>query len=224
MSQGFRALGFLAATAALVVAVAVLGPRLLGAAAGPETELVSRLKNLERVGLDVPVAGAGTLHAAQLSFQRISVVVDADGRGATVTSTLDLTGNFERPGDPRRTKVSSLGLERARYRYRDDAWAPESSDAPRLLAILAALDARRAALNRPALPADAGLESLAGLTQRVYTSEAWFIRSEREDVTVSEDYRLEGNRPARPVDEQGTRRLSLAEDGAGMFTFPGGLM
>lgn len=223
MSQGFRALGFLATTAALVLAVAVLGPRLLGVAAGPETELVSRLKNLERVGLELSVAG-GTLHAAQLSFQRISVVVDADGRGATVTSTLDLIGNFERPGDPRRTKISSLGLERARYRYRDDAWAPESSDAPRLLGILAALEARRAALNREALPADAGLESLADLTRRVYTSEAWFIRSEREDVTVSEDYRLEGNRPARPVDEKGTRRLSLAEDGAGMFTFPGGLM
>lgn len=223
MSQGSRALGFLAATAALVLAVAVLGPRLLGVAAGPETELVSRLKNLERAGLDLPVAG-GTLHAAQLSFQRISVVVDADGLGATVTSTLDLTGNFERPGEPLRTKVSSLGLERARYRYRDDAWAPESSDAPRLVGILAALEARRASLNRPELAADAGLESLAGMTHRVYTSEAWFIRSEREDVTVSEDYRLEGSRPERPVDEKGTRRLSLAEDSAGMFTFPGGLM
>ena len=223
MSQGFRALGFLAATAALVLAVAVLGPRLLGVAAGPETELVSRLKNLERVGFDLPVAG-GTLHAAQLSFQRISVVVDADGLGATVTSTLDLTGNFERPGEPLRTKVSSLGLERARYRYRDDAWAPESSDAPRLLGILAALEARRASLNRAELPADAGLDELAGMTRRVYTSEAWFIRSEREDVTVSEDFRLEGDRPERPVDEKGTRRLSLAEDSAGLFTFPGGLM
>jgi hypothetical protein len=223
MSQGFRALGFLAATAALLLAVAVLGPRLLGVAAGPEAELVSRLKNFERVGLDLPVAG-GTLHATRLSFQRISVVLDADGLGATVTSTLDLTGNFERPGEPVRTKVSSLGLERARYRARDGAWTPESSDAPRLLAIVAALEARRRTLNHPDLPADAGLEALAGMTHRIYTSEAWYIRSEREDVTVSEDYRLEGDRPDRPVDEKGTRRLSLREDGAGTFTFPGGLM
>lgn len=224
MSQGFRALGFLAATAALVLAVAVLGPRLLGAAAGPEAELVTRLKNLERAGADWPVGAAGTLHATQVSFQRISVVLDGDGQGATVTSTLDLTGNFERPGGVERTKVSSLGLERARYRYRDGAWSPEASDAPRLLAILAALERRRALLSQPELPVDAGLESLAGITRRRYSSEAWFIRSERGDVTVSEDFRLEGDRRDRPVDERGTRRLSLAEDTGGMFTFPGGLM
>ncbi|MEW6430716.1 MAG: hypothetical protein AB1730_04335 [Myxococcota bacterium] len=224
MSQGSRAAGFLAATAALVVAVAVLGPRLLGVAAGPEAALITRLKSLERTGLELPLDAQVTLHAARVSFQRISVTMDADGQGATVTSTLDLDGNLERAGQPERTKVSSLGLERARYRFRDGDWAPASSDAPRLLAIVRALEARRTLLNRAELPADAGLDALRGMTRRVYSSEAWYIRSERGDVLVSEDYRLEGDRPGRPVDERGTRRLSLAEDDAGLFTFPGGLM
>jgi len=223
MSQAQRFLGFLAATVALVVAVAVLGPRLLGVAAGPEVELVTRLKAFERTGLELPVGALGTLHGANVNFQRLSVTLDADGQGATVTSTLDLTGNFER-GPTSRTTVSSLGLERARYRFRDGAWEPETSDAPRLLAILSALETRRRALEGDAVPPDAGAESLEGMTRRVYTSEAWFIRSERGDVLVSEDYRLEGQRPERPVDEKGTRRLSLVEDAAGLFNFPGGIM
>jgi hypothetical protein len=224
MSQGARALTFLGVTAALALVVAVLGPRLLGAAAGPEAELVTRLKSAERAGLALPVEGLGTLHATQLSYQRISVVLDADGQGATVTSTLDLEGNVERPGAVPRTRVSSLGLERARYRFVEGAWVPERSDAPRLTAILRALEARRRLLNQPTLPPDAGLEALALLTRRSYSSEAWFIRSEREDVTVSEDFRLQGDEPHRPVDERGTRRLRLWEDGSGLFTFPDGLM
>ncbi|HQR46579.1 MAG TPA: hypothetical protein PK598_11280, partial [Thermoanaerobaculia bacterium] len=50
------------------------------------------------------------------------------------------------------------------------------------------------------------IPALLALTHRVSTREAWYSRSEREDVTVSEDYRLEGQRPERPVDEKGTRR------------------
>ncbi|GMU62843.1 MAG: hypothetical protein AMXMBFR34_46060 [Myxococcaceae bacterium] len=224
MSQGYRALGFLAATAALVLAVGVLGPRLLGLAAGPEAELVTRLKKLEKNGLELEVPGAGTLHAAQVSFQRISVRLDADGQGATITSTLDLTGNLKRPGAVARTTVSSLGLERARYLLRDGQWRAQSTDAPRLLAILTALEQRRELLESPRLPPDAGLDALEQLTRRAYTSLAWYIRSEREDVTVAEDYRLTGDTPQRPVDDKGTRRLSLVEDSAGLFTFPGGIM
>ncbi|MEW5737750.1 MAG: hypothetical protein AB1938_02430 [Myxococcota bacterium] len=224
MSQGYRALGFLAATAALALAVAVLGPRLLGAAAGPEVELVTRLKKLEKNGLELELGGLGTLHGLNVNFQRISVTLDADGQGATVTSTLDLTGNFQRPGATLRTTVSSLGLERARYRLRDGEWEPESSDAPRLVGILTALERRRLLLEAPELPPDAGVDHLKNMTRRVYTSLAWYLRSEREDVLVSEDYRLEGTTPDRPVDEKGTRRLSLSQDSRGLFTFPGGIM
>lgn len=224
MSQAQRALGFLAATVGLALAVAVLGPRLLGAAAGPEAELVTRLKTVERNGLTLALPGVGTLHGTALAFQRISVTLDADGQAATVTSTLDFTGNLAREGELERTRVSSLGLERARYRWTDGDWVPESTDAPRLSAILAALEARRRFLDSGALPPDAGLDALREMTRRVYTSEAWYVRSERGEVLVSEDYRLQGDRPDRPVDERGTRRLSLVEDTAGMFNFPGPIM
>jgi hypothetical protein len=224
MNHAYRALAFFAATAALVLAVAVLGPRLLGAAAGPEAELVTRLKKLEKNGLVLDVGTLGTLYGLSVNFQRISVVLDADGQGATVTSTLDLTGNFRRGDAVHRTTVSSLGLERARYRYRDGEWQPEVSDAPRLVAILTALESRRRLLEARELPADAGVESLREMTRRIYTSRAWYIRSERDDVVVSEEYRLEGTTPQRPVDEEGTRRLSLSPDSGGFFTFPSGIM
>lgn len=224
MSQAQRALGFLAATVGLALAVAVLGPRLLGAAAGPEAELVTHLKTIERTGLSLALPGVGTLYGTQVGFQRISVTLDADGQGATVTSTLDFTGNLAREGELDRTRVSSLGLERARYRWLDGAWAPESSDAPRLSSILSALEARRRFLDSGDLPPDAGLDAVRDMTRRVYTSEAWYVRSERGEVLVSEDYRLEGDLPDRPVDERGTRRLTLVEDTEGMFNFPGPIM
>lgn len=222
MSQGARALGFAAATAALVLAVGVLGPKLLGAAAGPEAELVTRLKRLERPGVEWTVAG-GRLRADSVSFQRISVALDADGQGATVTSTLDYVGRFVRP-DGSSTGVSSLGLERARYRFLRDEWAPEAGDAPRLTAIVDALEGRRVTLNAQALPAEPGLEALAALRQRRYWSADWYVRSERDEVLVSEAYRLEGEAPERPVDEKGTRRLVLRPAPGGLFTFPHGLM
>lgn len=215
-------LGFLAAAAALGLVIAVFGARLLGSAAGPDGAIITHLKKLERDGVEQELPAGAKLLGPKLQFERISVVLDADGKGATVTSTLDFTGELRRAGAT--TKVSSLGLERARYQLVDGAWEPQSTDFPRLLRILDALEKRRGALERGEVLPDAGVP-WEGTTQRVYSSLAWYIRSEREDVLVSEDYRFQGRAPDRPIDEKATRRLSLREDGAtGLFSFPDGIM
>ena len=216
-----RFLTFLAATAALGLAIVVLGGRFLGSAGGADGAIITHLKKLERDGVVQRLSGA-ELRGPKLQFERISVVLEADGKTATVTSTLDFTGELHREAGAH-TRVSSLGLERARYHLVDDAWLPESTDFPRLLKIVEALEQRRVALQAGQLQADGGVP-FPGVTGRVYSSEAWFIRSEREDVTASEDYRFQGRAPDRPVDEKATRRLSLHEDSAGSFSFPDGIM
>ena len=216
-----RFLGFLAATAALGLVIAVLGSRFLGQASGPDGAIVTHLKKLERDGVELKL-GSGELRGPKLQFERISVAIDADGAGATVSSTLDFTGELHRTSGGL-TKVSSLGLERARYRLKDGDWVAERTDLPRLVTILEALERRRVALDHGEVQPDGGV-AWPGLTHRAYASLAWFIRSEREDVIVSEDYRLQGQTPDRPVDEQATRRLSLHEDGSGFFSFPDGIL
>lgn len=215
-----RILGFVAAAAALGLVIAVLGSLFFGTASGADGAIITRLKKLERSGVEQEL-DAGTLLGPKVQFERISVVLDADGEGATVTSTLDFTGDFRRNGMV--TRVSSLGLERARYRFEDREWVPQTTDCPRLINIIDALEHRRAALERGEVQPDGGVP-FAGVTQRVYSSLAWYIRSEREDVTVSEDYRLEGRSPERPVDEKATRRVSLLEGSSGFFSFPDGIM
>lgn len=217
-----RFLAFLGAAGALGLVIVVFGARLLGNAAGPDGAIITHLKKLERDGVDVELPG-GKLLSPKLQFERISVVLDADGKGATVTSTLDFTGELRRAGKV--TKVSSLGLERARYRHVDEEWVAQGTDFPRLLQILDALEQRRRALERgDALPGDAGVP-WEGATERTYSSLAWYIRSEREDVLVSEDFRFQARAPDRPVDEKATRRLSLREDAStGLFSFPDGIM
>lgn len=219
-----KLLAFLAVTFALVAAAVVLLPRFLSFAAGPEGELITELKRAERTGLELPVAG-GTLRGTQVQYQRLSVVVDPAGDRATVTGTLDFTGTFGA------TQVSSLGLERVAFAHHVGGWQPVDGFAPRLQAIVLALEHRRAGLESGALlvtSTDAGLAPdlarLRSMTHRVYTARAWYIRSEREEVTVSEDYRLQGQRPDRPVDEVGTTRLSLQPASGGQFFFPNGLM
>ncbi len=217
-----RFLGFLAAAGALGLVIAVFGARLLGEAAGADGAIITHLKKLERDGVDQQLPQDAKLLGPKLQFERISVVLDADGKGATVTSTLDFTGELRRKGAV--TKVSSLGLERARYQLVDREWVAERTDFPRLLRILEALERRRLALERGEASPDGGVP-WGGATHRSYSSLAWYIRSEREDVVVSEDYRFQGRAPDRPVDEKATRRLSLQEDGAtGFFSFPDGIM
>lgn len=213
--QGYRFFAFVAATAAVGLTLAVFGGRLLDAAGGPEGELITRLKLLESRGLRLELDG-GVLLAPRPSFQRLSVVLEAEGREAVVTSTLDFTGELRRVGRLPPTKVSSLGLERARYRYLDGEWTPVTSDAPRLAGIVTALEGRRLALG--ADQADAG--RWPEVTQRTWRSEAWYVRSEREAVLVTEDFRLQGEAPDRPVDERGTERFTVNESPDGSFSFP----
>jgi hypothetical protein len=216
-----RFLGFLAATAALGLVLAVVGTRFLGQASGPDGAIVTHLKKLERDGAQLQLSW-GELLGPRLQFERISVALDASGEAATVTSTLDFMGELRRTAGTS-TKVSSLGLERARYLLKDGEWIAQSGDLPRLVTILEALERRRVALDHGEVQPDGGV-GWPALTHRAYASQAWFIRSEREDVMVSEDYRLQGQLPDRPVDEKATRRLSLHEESSGLFSFPDGIL
>lgn len=198
MSQLWRFAGFLLATSALALAAVLLGPRLLGAA-GPEEEIITALKREEQRGLSVRLP-FGTLRSTALQYQRLSVTLGGASQTATVTGTLDFVGVLERPSSPFPTAVSSLGLERQRWRLKDGVWAPEDGPVPSLSAVVAALEQRRALLSAA---------GDAGVTHRVYRAEAWYVRSEREGATVSEDYHLEEDRRERPVDERGTTRFEL---------------
>lgn len=221
-SEGQKVLGFVAATAALVLIVAVFGQRVLGVAAGPENELITQLKRLEQPG--VAFDDEGLLRGTKVSYQRLSVSVEPDGQHAVVNGTLDFTGTWRGT-----VTVGSLGLEKVRFERRAEAWVLVEGPAPRLFAILRALERRRVALQAAQIPDAPGLdldraELFRRLERRVFTSEAWYIRSEREGVEVAEDFRLTGALPERPIDEKGTRRLSLVEDARGEFSFPHGLL
>lgn len=222
-----RILGFAAAAIALTLIVAVLVESIFKRGGGPEGAIVTRLKKFESDGLRIELADAGTLVSSKASYQRISVVLDADGEGAEVSSTLDFVGAIERGGLPKlQTTVSSLGLEKARYRNESGEWLPEQgNDAPRLLAILGTLEGRRVAIEKGApLLSDGGVPFPDVQVPRTYRADAWFIRSERQQIEIAEDWRLIGSAPDRPVDEKRTTRLSLEEDAAGFFRFPDGAM
>lgn len=219
--DGQRLLGFVVGIAVLALVLAVLGQRVLGLAAGPEVEVITVLKKAER-GVEWPIGAYGTLVGTKLQYQRLQVTVDPGGQTALATGTLDFEGVFDA-----RTHVSSLGLERIPFVLKGTDWEPLGTIAPRLTAVVQALEVRRRTLNAKTLETDGGSHSLielASMRNRTYRSDAWFIRSERTDVEVAEDYRLTGDTRDRPVDEKATKRLSLAEDTLGSFFFPNGLL
>jgi hypothetical protein len=221
--------------AALALAVLVVGglglvwaPRLLGKAAGPDVELITQLKEAETAGLQIPLLG-GTLKSKQLTFQRLTVTLDAPGKQATVLGTLDFNGAFGT------TEVSSLGVEKIVFVFDGVDWKPQTTLAPRLAAVVTALEQRRRAFeagNRVALESlarsgDAGLGAEADqwldLLERKLQVDAWFIRLERDQVQVSEQYRLDGFGRDRPFRSAGPRRLDL-QAAEGQFFFPNGPM
>ncbi len=231
-----RLLTFALAMGAVLLVMGVAGQRLFGWAAGPEVEIVTQLKKAERTGVDWSVAPYGELHSLNLQYQRLSVVVEPGAQTAIATGTLDFTGVFTQP-DGRQTKVSSLGLERVVFRLQGGDWVAEAQLGPRLCAIVRALEVRRRRLEAGDFfdsgvnPDDAGpmgdaaeIARLGGYSKREYRSEAWFIRSERDDVEVAEDYRLVAEAPAKPVDERATKRLTLKATQLGSFFFPNGLL
>ncbi|MEN9796619.1 MAG: hypothetical protein RL653_315 [Pseudomonadota bacterium] len=227
--EEFRLLGFL-----LVVALAggllwQFGGKLLGAAGGPELELLSALKDTEREGLSVPLSPGGPpVVSVRHHYDRVTVQVDAPARRAEAVATLDFEGRWGT------ARVGSLGLERVPFQFVDGHWAPAAGLAPRLSAILGALEARRQALergDRAALAELSGghvtgspeLEALLALRGLRLEVKAWLLRSEREEVLVTEEVRVHGTLPDRPVDELQTRRLYLTPRGDG-FLFLRGLM
>lgn len=223
--------GVLILLLALGATLAVFAPRLLGAAAGPEVEIITALKETEARGLTLPVPGADVpLKSREHHFARITVVVEPGGKRAEAYATLDFDGTLGN------TRVGTAGVERVPFVRKDGDWVPEGTAAPRLVAVVAALEARRRALQaadadalaRLAGPGTPGVggpewEELRQMRARGYRAEAWYVRLEREDALVTEHWRLQGTLPARPVDTRGERQLSLTLRGD-EFLFSPGLM
>ena len=224
--------GIFIAAFALAVLVGV-GPRMLGLAAGPEAEIITVLKRLEKDGIELSLPGAtAPLKSRELHYAHLSVQVEPGGQRAVVLATLDFTGSL---GD---TQVSSLGVEQVPFILQDGDWELERQAAPRLAAVVGALEARRRALDagkpeelaRLSISesedggpggADAGpvgvgepdLATVLALKKRRYRAEAWFIRLERDEAVATERWRLEGDLPSQPVDRMGERRLNLLRRG-----------
>jgi hypothetical protein len=226
--------GVLIALLAAAAAMVVLVPRWLGLAAGPEAEVITYLKSTEREGLSLALSGGGEpLTSREHHFARITVDVAPGGERAVAWATLDFRGRL----GP--TEISSLGVERVPFVRRGREWMPEGLAAPRLAAVVRALESRRraledghrerlAALLAPGAPAGGGegeaeLARVLELQRRRYRAEAWYLRLERDDAMVTEAWRMEGQLPSRPVDEKGQRRLSLVRN-AEEFLFSPSLM
>jgi hypothetical protein len=221
--------GILIAVLAFVM-VAVVGPRVLGLAAGPEAEIITSLKRLEKNGFSISLPGVtAPLTSREVHYERLTVRVEPGGQRAEVLATLDFTGTL---GD---TNISSLGVEQVPFLLRGGDWEPEQRAAPRLAAVVEAMEARRRALDQGDAAAlarlwgvgedDGGggggalgvgepeLDRVLALKQRRYRAEAWFLRLERDEAVVTEHWHLQGDLPSRPVDQQGQRRLDLQRRG-----------
>lgn len=203
------------------------------AAGDPTADLVVQLKTAERGGLSIPIPGEpAPLVSDRPSYDRLTVELQPGAPEAFVTATLDLRGKL---GE---TEVHSLGFERVRFLRDGNGWTAPEGLAPVLGKVLAALCARRRALEAGKVPAlaalagqtpgqavaDPALALLLAVRDRKYAVKGWYVRVERDVVTVSEDYRLTGSTPERPVDEEKTRRLELRPNPQGEFYFTRGLM
>jgi hypothetical protein len=231
-ARDFRLLGWAILGALVLASALALLPR-LGALSSPEAELITQLKRTERDGLTLPLGpGLPSLVSSRHHFDRITVALDLPARSAKAVSTLDLDG---RVGE---TQVSSLGLERTAFREADGRWTPVDGYAPLLRDALSLLERRRRALeqdgtaglealvlpkDRAAALRDPRLAALRQVSHRRYQVRAWYLRTERSRVRVTEEYRLEGDTPDRPVDEEGRRSLVLVREGEALL-FEGALM
>ncbi len=224
------ALGFLAAVLLLAAAL-LFAPRLLDAAAGPDAALRSILQRAESSGVSIPISGATLpLRSRRLHFDRISTHLEAAGQAAQARSTLDFEGTFDG------VEVSSLGVERTEFDRVGGEWRVRNGFAPRLAAAVAALEARRRALQtgdgeglaRLAVSPQAERAARTGEllgpvgSGRVYRATAWYIRLERNQALVTEDYEIEAS-GADPPPEKAKRRLTLERRGS-QFLFSGSLL
>lgn len=230
---GQQLLGFFLAFGALALVAGIFIPRLLGLAAGPEAEVTSILKRSERqfqASIAWGDAAPGPLRATKSRYERITVVVAPDRNHAIATATLDFEGQLG--PEPEASRVSSLGFEEVPFTFKDGEWLPDAGLAPRLSAVVAALEARRQALERGDResverlrdassthpPGDReALDRVWRVADRKYRVVAWYIRGERGEVQVTERYRLTGVLPDVPVDERGMRQFRLRPKGREFF-------
>lgn len=227
-SEGRKALLFFGGTAVALAALGLAVGRVLSFAAGPEAEIRAALEAGGTSGLRVEVPGeAEPAVSSRHAWERVVVDVAPDGEAAVVSATLDFDGRWGA------VRVSSLGLEKVLFQRTPQGWAASAGAAPRLSRVLGLLARRQSALLAGdeaalrALSAEEGREPelgrVLGLAGREYRALAWYIRSERDEVVVTEDYHLLGHTPDRAVDEEGSRRLILRRTN-GEFLFSPGLM
>jgi hypothetical protein len=216
------ALGVVALGAGLLLWVL---PALLGFAGGMTPEVASVLAADGRPPVTLRVPGTPTpLVGRALNFQRVTVAEEGPAHARAV-STLDFEGGF---GEVR---VSSLGRETTQFHRALTGWELEGSLAPTLVAAVAALSARRSALqagnalalsqllrpeDRERALADPMLQTLLVHPERNGAIQAWYLRFEAGEITVTED----AGAPVR------SHRLVLVprESGALEFVFAGSLL
>jgi hypothetical protein len=73
----------------------------------------------------------------------------------------------------------------------------------------------------PTVPTEAELWAMG---ERRFEIQAWYLRFERNEVRVTEEYHLVGTLPDRPVDEVGVSSLRLFPSENGEYSFQGGIL
>jgi len=227
--RGARATGVVLGLCLVLGAVWVLLPRMLSAAGGPEPEVIAAFRTAELARAPIPVPGAAPFEPRSLRFDRFSITVDGDR--ASAVATLDASGSCGG------VEVSSLGRERVGFRRRAGRWEPDGPLAPALSAALSTLWQRAALLSGSAagslgalvLPADreralgdARIDSVLRLPGHRWEPRAWYLRSERGEVVVTEEAVLSSS-SREPEPRTGRLRLVSSGEG-GSFVFAGGLL
>ncbi len=222
-------MGVILALCLVLGVVWALLPRMLGAAGGPEPEVIAAFRTAALARAPIPIPGAPSFEPRSLRFDRFSITVD--GERASAVATLDASGSCGG------VAVSSLGRERVAFRRLAGRWEPDGPLAPALAAALSVLWQRAALLSGDAsgslaalvLPADrdralgdARIDSVLRLPGHRWEPRAWYLRSERGEVLVTEEAVLTStSRDPEPR----TGRLRLVSFGdVGSFVFTGGLL
>lgn len=212
--------GVAASTSVLFLVMALLSlPYCLSKARGAQGEALTQLKETEPEGLTLRLDVSDLpLVSTRHQYQRLAQDRQEGPESRThllITGTLDFTGKWGN------VRVSSLGLEKIEFQENDGEWRPVRSLAPTLVSILETLERRRQSIERfdgetlqalSTQPLEVGSSrwmELGAMSGRRYQVLAWYIRSERNEAEVREEYRLTGSLPDRPVDEKGERLLRL---------------
>lgn len=227
--RGARAIGVVLGLCLVVGVVWALLPRMLGAAGGPEPEVIAAFRAAELARAPIPVPGGPSFDPRSLRFDRFSITVDGDR--ASAVATLDASGSCGG------VEVSSLGRERVGFRRQGGRWQPDGPLAPALAGALSVLRQRARLLSGSAaeglgvlvLPADrdravadARIDSVLRLPGHRWEPRAWYLRSERGEVLVTEEANLTSS-SREPEPRTGRLRLVPSGEG-GSFVFAGGLL